>query len=80
MFTVKRNQPSLHGKLKTNSKPCLGRAYPSRTKHPVANTGREEKLLLNVVTVAVGIMFDHARQTIQVTRKNLRAEQQKVDH
>jgi predicted transposase YbfD/YdcC len=65
LITVKGNQPTLHTQLK---------ALPWKDV-PVAHTssnrghGRLEQRHVKVVTVSAGILFPHARQAIQITRK-----------
>lgn len=65
LITVKGNQPALYAQVK---------ALPWK-KVPTAHTsndrahGRVEKRSVKVVTVSTGILFPHARQAIQITRK-----------
>ena len=70
LLTVKGNQPGLFAQLKE---------LP--WKHiPVAHTstdrahGRVEKRTVKVVTVTTGILFPHARQALQITRKTRRLD------
>lgn len=73
LLTVKSNQPSLHAQLK---------ALPWKDV-PVAHTssgrahGRVEQRRVKVVTVATGILFPHARQAIQITRKTRKLKTKK---
>jgi predicted transposase YbfD/YdcC len=73
LLTVKGNQPGLHRQLK---------ALPWRDV-PVAHTssgrahGRIERRSIKVVTVATGIVFPHARQAIQITRKTRKPHSKK---
>ena len=73
LLTVKSNQPSLHAQLK---------ALPWKDV-PVAHTssdrahGRVEKRSVKAVTVATGILFPHARQAIQITRKTRKLKSKK---
>lgn len=70
LLTVKGNQPGLSAQLK---------ALPWK-QVPVAHTstnrahGRVEKRTIKVVTVTTGILFPHARQAIQITRKTRRLD------
>ena len=64
LVTVKRNQPTLHARLKAlpwtdvpAGHTCTGRGH-----------GRIETRTLKVVTVPAGLGFPHAAQAIQVTR------------
>jgi predicted transposase YbfD/YdcC len=65
LITVKGNQPALYTQLK---------ALPWE-QVPIMHTsadrahGRIEQRSIKVVTVAIGIVFPHARQAIQITRK-----------
>lgn len=73
LITVKGNQPALHTQLK---------ALPWK-QIPVAHTssdrahGRVEQRTIKVVTVSAGIVFPHARQAIQITRKTRRLDSTK---
>jgi predicted transposase YbfD/YdcC len=70
LLTVKGNQPGLSAQL---------RALPWK-QIPLAHTstdrthGRVEKRTVKVVTVTTGILFPHARQAIQITRKTRRLD------
>jgi predicted transposase YbfD/YdcC len=65
LLTVKGNQPTLRKQLAT----LPWADIPiTRTQHDRGH-GRVEKRTLKVVTVTDGIMFPHAAQAIQVTRK-----------
>ena len=73
LITVKGNQPALHTQLKAlpwkdvpPAHTCAGRAH-----------GRVERRVVKVVTVATGIVFPHARQAIQITRKTRRLDSRK---
>ncbi len=73
LLTVKGNQPSLRNQLKAlpwrdvpPAHTCRGRAH-----------GRVEQRTVKVVTVATGIVFPHARQAIQITRKTRRPKSRK---
>lgn len=65
VLTAKANQPALHNQLK---------ALPWKDI-PVAHTssgrahGRVERRVVKVVTVSAGILFPHAHQAIQITRR-----------
>jgi hypothetical protein len=68
LLTVKANQPALHSQLK---------ALPRRDVPPAHTStgrahGRVERRVVKVVMVATGIVFPHARQAIQITRKTRR--------
>lgn len=68
LLSVKANQPTLHKQLK---------ALPW-TDVPVVHRstdrahGRIEQRTLKVVTIRTGIVFPHARQALQITRKTRR--------
>ncbi|HEX8761610.1 MAG TPA: ISAs1 family transposase [Pseudonocardiaceae bacterium] len=70
LLTVKGNQPGLSAQLK---------ALPWK-QVPLAHTstdrahGRVEKRAIKIVTVTTGILFPHARQAIQITRKTRRLD------
>jgi predicted transposase YbfD/YdcC len=70
LLTVKGNQPGLSAQLK---------ALPWN-QVPIAHTstdrthGRVEKRTVKAVTVTTGILFPHARQAIQITRKTRRLD------
>jgi predicted transposase YbfD/YdcC len=70
LLTVKGNQPGLSAQL---------RALPWK-QIPLAHTstdrthGRVEKRTVKVATVTTGILFPHARQAIQITRKTRRLD------
>ncbi|MCA1696205.1 MAG: ISAs1 family transposase [Actinobacteria bacterium] len=70
LLTVKGNQPGLFAQLK---------ALPWK-QVPLAHTstdrahGRVEKRAIKMVTVTTGILFPHARQAIQITRKTRRLD------
>ena len=65
LLTVKNNQPKLRKQL---AQLPWGDVPVTHTQQDRRH-GRVEKRTLKVVTVADGIMFPHAAQTIQVTRK-----------
>ncbi|MDX6584705.1 MAG: hypothetical protein QOI10_3889 [Solirubrobacterales bacterium] len=73
LITVKGNQPTLHQQLTAlpwNDVPAVhtrgGRAH-----------GRVEKRTVKIVTVKTGILFPHARQALQITRKTRRPRSKK---
>ena len=73
LLTVKANQPALHSQLE---------ALPWRDAPPAHTStsrahGRVEQRVVKVVTVATGIVFPHARQAIQITRKTHRLNSKK---
>jgi predicted transposase YbfD/YdcC len=73
LLTVKANQPVLHDQLK---------ALPWK-EVPIVHTssdrahGRVEQRSVKVVTVSTGILFPHARQAIQITRKTRKLKSKK---
>ena len=73
VLTVKGNQPALRNQLK---------ALPWKDV-PVGHTsasrghGRVEKRALKVVTISAGILFPHAIQAIQITRKTRKLNDKK---
>ncbi|MGH3717187.1 MAG: ISAs1 family transposase [Micromonosporaceae bacterium] len=73
LLTVKGNQPALHSQLK--ALPWVD-VPPAHTSTGRAH-GRIEKRVVKVVTVAAGILFPHARQAIQITRKTRRLDSRK---
>jgi predicted transposase YbfD/YdcC len=73
LLTVKGNQPGLHHQLTAlpwrdvpPAHTCRGRGH-----------GRIEHRTVKVVTVATGILFPHARQAIQITRKTRKPKSKK---
>jgi predicted transposase YbfD/YdcC len=73
LLTVKANQPALFNQL---------RALPWKQVPPAHTSagrahGRIEQRTIKVVTVTTGIMFPHARQAIQITRKTRRPKSKK---
>jgi predicted transposase YbfD/YdcC len=73
LLTVKGNQPSLHHQLTALPWKDVPPAHTSRTRAH----GRLEDRTVKVVTVATGIVFPHARQAIQITRKTRRTKSKK---
>src|SRR5450755_3928601 len=73
LLTVKRNQPGLHAQL---------RALPWK-QIPAGHTqaglahGRIERRIVKAVTVTEGLLFPHAEQAIQITRKTRRPDSRK---
>jgi len=68
IFTVKGNQPGLHRQLRTlpwNDVPA-GHVQSGRAH------GRIEKRTIKAVTVTAGLLFPHAAQAIQITRRTRR--------
>ena len=65
LVTVKRNQPGLHAQLKALPWKQIPVVHSSSDR----GHGRIERRGVKVVTVAAGILFPHARQALQVTRK-----------
>jgi predicted transposase YbfD/YdcC len=70
LLTVKGNQPSLLGQLKALPWKDVPPAHTCTTRAH----GRVEQRCIKVVTVATGIVFPHARQAIQITRKTRRLQ------
>src|SRR5450755_606299 len=76
LLTVKNNQPTLRKQL----------AGLPWADVPITDTqddrghGRVEKRTLKVVTVPAGILFPHAAQAVQVTRKIRKREQPQMAH
>lgn len=73
LLTVKGNQPSLRNQLKTLPWKDVPVAHTSTDRAH----GRVEKRTIKVVTVATGIVFPHARQALQITRKTRRLDSKK---
>jgi predicted transposase YbfD/YdcC len=65
IFVVKKNQPSLYRQLKALPWRHVAIGH-SETHH---GHGRTERRSLRAVTVAQGLLFPHAAQAIQITRK-----------
>jgi predicted transposase YbfD/YdcC len=70
LLTVKDNQPGLSTQLKTLPWKQIPLAHTSTDRAH----GRVEKRAIKVVTVTTGIVFPHARQAIQITRKTRRLD------
>lgn len=68
LLTVKGNQPSLHHQLRSLPWNDIAIAHRSTGR----GHGRVERRSTKIVTLAGGIMFPHARQAIQLTRKTRR--------
>jgi predicted transposase YbfD/YdcC len=73
LLTVKGNQPTLFAQLKTL--PWKGAPVVHGSEDRAH--GRVEKRSVKVVTVSAGILFPHARQAIQITRKTRRIDRKK---
>jgi predicted transposase YbfD/YdcC len=73
LLTVKGNQPTLHRQLTALPWRDVPAAHTSRTRAH----GRVEQRTIKVVTVTTGIVFPHARQAIQITRKTRRPTSKK---
>jgi predicted transposase YbfD/YdcC len=73
LLTVKGNQPHLLHQLKTLPWKDVPAAHTSTTRAH----GRMEQRCVKLVTVATGIVFPHARQAIQITRKTRRLDSKK---
>jgi predicted transposase YbfD/YdcC len=70
LLTVKGNQPSLLHQLKA----LPWKDVPPAHSSTVRAHGRMEQRSVKIVTVATGIVFPHARQAIQITRKTRRLD------
>jgi predicted transposase YbfD/YdcC len=68
LLTVKGNQPGLSAQLKKLPWKQIPIAHNSTDRAH----GRVEKRTVKVVSVTTGILFPHARQAIQITRKTRR--------
>jgi predicted transposase YbfD/YdcC len=73
LVTVKGNQPALYTQLKALPWKEVPVAHTSRDRAH----GRVEQRSVKVVTVSAGIVFPHARQAIQITRKTRRLKSKK---
>lgn len=73
LLTAKANQPALHQQLKALPWKDIPPAHTSRGRAH----GRIEQRTVKVVTVSAGIVFPHARQAIQITRKTRRRDSTK---
>lgn len=70
LLTVKGNQPGLFAQLKALPWKQVPLAHTSNDRAH----GRVEKRTIKVVTLTTGILFPHARQAIQITRKTRRLD------
>jgi predicted transposase YbfD/YdcC len=70
LLTVKGNQPGLSAQLKTLPWKQVPLAHTSTNRAH----GRVEKRAVKVVTVSTGILFPHARQALQITRRTRRLD------
>lgn len=73
LLTIKGNQPALFAQLKVlpwKSAPVVHRSEDRAH-------GRVEKRSIKIVTVSAGILFPHARQALQITRKTRRLDGKK---
>lgn len=68
LLTVKANQPALFNQLTALPWKAVSVAHTSTNRAH----GRVEKRSVKVVTVTCGILFPHARQALQITRKTRR--------
>lgn len=68
LLSVKANQPTLHNQLTALPWTDVPVAHRSTNR----GHGRIEQRTLKVVTIRTGIVFPHARQALQVTRKTRR--------
>lgn len=73
LLTAKGNQPTLFAQLKALPWKDAPVVYHSDDRAH----GRLEKRSIKVVTVSAGILFPHARQAIQITRKTRRLDSNK---
>ena len=74
LLTVKANQPGLHNQLK--ALPWEDGVPPAHTSADRAH-GRVEQRIVKAVTVQTRIVFPHACQAIQITRKTRRLDSKK---
>ena len=65
LFTVKRNQPSLHAQLAA----LPWRQVPVACDTRERGHGRAERRILKITAVAAGLAFPHAAQAIQIVRR-----------
>ena len=68
LLTIKANQPSLHHQLEA----LPWAEVPAGHTQTGRGHGRIEKRTLKVVTVTAGLLFPHATQAIQITRRTRR--------
>jgi predicted transposase YbfD/YdcC len=73
ILTVKGNQPALHHQLRTLPWKEVPVGHTSTSR----GHGRVEKRALKVVTISAGILFPHAVQALQITRKTRRLNDKK---
>jgi predicted transposase YbfD/YdcC len=73
ILTAKANQPTLHHQLKALPWKDIPPAHTSSGRAH----GRIERRTVKVVTVSAGIVFPHARQALQITRKTRRPDSRK---
>ncbi|MCI3926188.1 ISAs1 family transposase [Paenibacillus sp. TRM 82003] len=65
LFTVKRNQPTLHDQLAALP---WGRIHQQHASSERSH-GRQEERFVKAVTIATGIGFDHAEQAVRIVRR-----------
>jgi predicted transposase YbfD/YdcC len=68
LLTVKGNQPGLHRQLRS----LPWKQVPAGHTQASRAHGRLEKRIVKVVTVTAGLLFPHAAQAIQITRRTRR--------
>ncbi len=73
VLTVKGNQPALRNQLKALPWKDIPVGHTSDSR----GHGRVEKRTLKVVTISAGILFPHAVQAIQITRKTRKLNDKK---
>lgn len=73
VLTVKGNQPALRHQLKALPWKDVPVGHTSHSR----GHGRVEQRTLKVVTVSTGILFPHAAQTIQITRRTRKLNDKK---
>jgi predicted transposase YbfD/YdcC len=73
LITVKGNQPSLHAQLKRLPWRHIPAAHESRCR----GHGRDGRRLIKVTSAAHGLLFPHASQAIQITRRRRRTGKKK---
>ncbi len=73
IFTVKGNQPGLHRQLRS----LPWKDVPAGHVQTGRGHGRIEKRTVKAVTVTAGLLFPHAAQAIQITRRTRRISERK---
>jgi len=73
IFTVKGNQPGLHRQLRS----LPWKDVPAGHVQTGRGHGRIEKRTVKAVTVTAGLLFPHAAQAIQITRRTRRISERR---